>query len=162
AGPDASLAAAQGSLGGQQAATPQPSQATSPRVPSKPAASIQAGRATAGREAEIRSRGSAPQARVASYRERTKTAAPVRVTEYWIQAASFTSRDRADELKRELARKGIASLITVKDMAGTSWYRVRVGPYSIKAEAESWLAKVQSVPNCGSANLWTDVALRSR
>ncbi|HUW41866.1 MAG TPA: SPOR domain-containing protein [Rectinemataceae bacterium] len=155
AGPEASLAAAQGSLGGQSQAAAQPS-AEAPR----PSASVRQGgeRVAAARVATARG-GSAQEA---SYRERAKAAAPRRVTEYWIQAASFTSRDRADGLKHELANKGIASLITVKNLAGTSWYRVRVGPYSIKAEAESWLGKVQSIPNCGSANLWTDVALRSR
>jgi cell division septation protein DedD len=162
---DNSLAAAQGSLGG-------PTQANSAAAgasirqsgavirqsasPAKPSAS-ETRRSVATAKPALKT--------AASYRERTKPepAAPkVRTTEYWIQAASFTSRDRADSLKHALANKGIASLITVKDIAGSSWYRVRVGPYSIKAEAESWLSKVQSIEDCASASLWTDVALRGR
>lgn len=75
----------------------------------------------------------------------------VRVDEYWIQAASFSSRGRADELKDALAAKGIASLISVKDIDGKSWYRVRIGPYSAKTEADGWLAKLKELPGCSEA-----------
>jgi DedD protein len=71
--------------------------------------------------------------------------------DYWIQAASFTSRGRADDLKQGLSDKGIASLISVKDIVGKSWYRVRVGPYSTKAEAEGWLGRLKSLPQCAEA-----------
>ena len=93
----------------------------------------------------------------------TKSPPPVKKTkaeQYWIQAGSFTSRSRADDLKTALAAKGIASLITVKDIAGTSWYRVRVGPYGIKAQAQDWLTKVKTIPDCGTASLWSEVVLR--
>ncbi|MBL8968699.1 MAG: SPOR domain-containing protein, partial [Spirochaetaceae bacterium] len=90
-----------------------------------------------------------------------KTAAPAPkkpVEEFWIQAASFTSRGRADELKDSLGGKGLAALITVKDISGKSWYRVRVGPYSTKKEAEGWLARVKAVPGCEEAGVWTSTA----
>lgn len=82
----------------------------------------------------------------------TKT---VRVDEYWIQAASFTSRARADELKESLGQRGLAALITVKDISGKSWYRVRVGPYAKKSEAEGWLGRIKAVPGCEEAGIWT-------
>jgi DedD protein len=71
--------------------------------------------------------------------------------DYWIQAASFTSRGRADDLKNMLAEKGIATHITVKDIVGKSWYRVRVGPYISKAEAEGWLERLKVLPQCAEA-----------
>jgi len=74
-----------------------------------------------------------------------------RAAEYWIQAASFTSRGRADDLKDNLAEKGIGSHISVKDIVGKSWYRVRVGPYSTKAEAEGWLGRLKALPSCTEA-----------
>lgn len=88
-----------------------------------------------------------------------KTAAPakaqapkkVKAEEYWIQAASFSSRSRADELKDALAAKGIASLISVKDIDGKSWYRVRIGPYASKPEAEGWLTRLKALPGCSEA-----------
>ncbi len=74
-----------------------------------------------------------------------------RVDEFWIQAASFTSRGRADELKQGLAEKGIAALISVKDISGKSYYRVRVGPYPAKPEADGWLGRLKDIPGCGEA-----------
>jgi cell division protein FtsN len=73
------------------------------------------------------------------------------VAQYWIQAASFSSRGHADDLKESLAEKGIAALITVKDKSGQSWYRVRVGPYSVEAEANGWLAKLKGISGCSGA-----------
>jgi DedD protein len=71
--------------------------------------------------------------------------------DYWIQAAAFTSRGRADDLKQGLSDKGIASFISVKDIVGKSWYRVRVGPYATKAEAEGWLGRLKALPQCAEA-----------
>lgn len=77
--------------------------------------------------------------------------APVTVTEYWIQAAAFTSRTRADELQHELSARGLTALITVKDLDGVTWYRVRIGPYRSEAEAKTWLEKVRTMAGCAEA-----------
>ena len=77
--------------------------------------------------------------------------AATKVDEYWIQAASFTSRGRADELKQALAEKGVAALISVKDISGKSWYRVRIGPYPTKVEADGWLGRLKGIPGCAEA-----------
>ena len=82
---------------------------------------------------------------------RVTPAKAAKVDEYWIQAASFTSRGRADDLKQGLADRGIAALISVKDISGKSWYRVRVGPYSAKAEAEGWMGRLKDLPGCADA-----------
>jgi len=74
-----------------------------------------------------------------------------RTDEFWIQAASFTSRGRADDLKQALADRGIAALISVKGISSKSWYRVRVGPYSAKAEADGWLGRLKDLPGCAEA-----------
>jgi len=84
-----------------------------------------------------------------------------KVGEYWIQAASFTSRGRADELKQGLADKGVAVLISVKDIAGKSWYRVRIGPYSVKADADGWLARLKDVPGCSEAYVSKTIATKA-
>jgi DedD protein len=87
-----------------------------------------------------------------------KPLAKVVTDQYWIQAASFTSRTKADELKENLARKGVAALITVKDLEGKRWYRVRVGPYGTQAEAEGWLTRLKSMPGCAGAGIWKSTA----
>jgi cell division protein FtsN len=75
----------------------------------------------------------------------------VRADEYWIQAGSFASRGRADELKQSLAEKGMAALITIKDASGKSLYRVRIGPYASEPEADDWLAKIKGLDGCSAA-----------
>ncbi len=77
--------------------------------------------------------------------------APKATTEYWIQAGSFTGRSRAEDLQRELAAKGLSSVITVKEIDGTTWFPVRVGPYTAKSEADGWLARVKALPGCDEA-----------
>jgi DedD protein len=67
----------------------------------------------------------------------------VGVTEYWIQTGSYTSRSRADLIKKELDELGLNGRILSKDINGTQYYRVRVGPYEDKAEADKFLAWVK-------------------
>lgn len=86
--------------------------------------------------------------------------ATVKVDEYWIQAASFTGRGKADELKQGLAEKGVAALISVKDIAGKSWYRIRIGPYSVKADADGWLGRLKDIPGCSEAYVSKIVATK--
>jgi DedD protein len=84
-------------------------------------------------------------------------AATKAVDEYWIQAASFTSRGKADDLKDSLAKQGMASIITVKDIDGKSWYRVRIGPYATPAEAKGWLDRIKTLAGCEEAAVWKSV-----
>jgi DedD protein len=90
-----------------------------------------------------------------------KTARPKSVSEYWIQAAAFTSRSRADDLQRDLAGKGLSTLITMKDIDGATWYRVRVGPYTSETEAKGWLEKIRVISGCGEAYVSKQTVLRS-
>jgi DedD protein len=80
------------------------------------------------------------------------------VDQFWIQAASFTGRTKADELKEDLARRGVAAIVTVKDLEGKRWYRVRVGPYGTQAEAEGWLSRLKAMPGCAEAGIWKSTA----
>ncbi len=77
------------------------------------------------------------------------TAAPVprkvNVLEYWIQAGSYSSRSRAESSGKLLAEKGLANLITIKTVDGKDFYRVRMGPYTSKAEAEKFLSWVKDI-----------------
>ena len=69
----------------------------------------------------------------------------VRVTEYWIQAGSFSSASRADEVTRSLEEKGLAARTSTRDLDGKTRFRVRIGPYSSRDEAEKFLAWVQEL-----------------
>ncbi len=69
----------------------------------------------------------------------------VRITEYWIQAGSYTSSSRAEEITRMLEEQGLACTITTRALSGKTYYRVRIGPYQNKAEAEKFLEWVKAV-----------------
>jgi DedD protein len=44
-----------------------------------------------------------------------------------------------------LGQKGITGRIQVSDVGGQAYYRVRVGPYTSRAEAEKFLAWIKGV-----------------
>jgi len=65
--------------------------------------------------------------------------------EFWVQTGSFSDKGRADVAKETLSSKGIASLVETKDVSGKTYYRVRVGPYTSKNEADYWLSLVKTI-----------------
>jgi len=69
----------------------------------------------------------------------------VSVTEYWIQAGSYTSPSRAQEIASVLEERGLVSKITTRILSGKTYYRVRIGPYMSKEEAEKFLEWVKAV-----------------
>jgi cell division protein FtsN len=51
-------------------------------------------------------------------------------TNYILQAGSYTNMQDADELKAKLALMGIESKIQKAKVESTTWFRVKIGPYS--------------------------------
>lgn len=74
-----------------------------------------------------------------------KVVKPVNYTEFWIQTGSFKSVNSAENAKQTLVGKGFTPTIQTKAVSGTNYYRVRIGPYSSKAEAEKFLHWVKGV-----------------
>lgn len=73
------------------------------------------------------------------------------VNEYWIQAASFKSRGKAEDLRSSIAESGLGSVIATKEVDGQTYYRVRIGPYQSQAEARGWLERIRKLEGCGEA-----------
>ncbi|MDE7290443.1 MAG: SPOR domain-containing protein [Treponemataceae bacterium] len=91
---------------------------------------------------------SAPNSAASAKSAQKKTvSAPVPLaTKYWVQAASFTNKKSADSARTELDEKKIpAEVFTYKDKKDTLFYRVRVGPYTTKSEAEYWKGRIGSM-----------------
>ena len=65
--------------------------------------------------------------------------------EFWVQVGSFASRSRADALGQRLSDQGIVSRVTTRTAGADVFFRVRVGPYASRVEAEKFLAWVQRV-----------------
>lgn len=63
--------------------------------------------------------------------------------QYWVQAASFTNKANAEAARAALAENKIDSeIFTYTDSNGKTYYRLRVGPYTTKTEAEYWRSRI--------------------
>lgn len=66
--------------------------------------------------------------------------------QYWVQAASFTKKVNAEEARDALAAEKIpGEVFTWKDANGVVYYRLRVGPYTTKSEADFWLSRIKEI-----------------
>ena len=70
---------------------------------------------------------------------------PKAIDEFWVQTGSFAAKARADAAKQTLGAKGISSLVETKELEGKTFYRVRVGPYASKNEADYWLSLINTI-----------------
>ena len=83
----------------------------------------------------------------------TKTEAPT--PKYWIQAGSYSSKKNAEEARSALSAEKIASeIFTYTDANGNLFYRVRIGPYTTKSEAEYWQSRVALIEKFSGAKTY--------
>lgn len=74
-----------------------------------------------------------------------------KITRYWVQAASFSSKQSADNARAVLDSNKIpADIFTYRDNSDRLFYRVRVGPYTTKSEAEYWRTKIVAISEFSS------------
>jgi cell division protein FtsN len=74
---------------------------------------------------------------------------------YWIQAGSYSSKKNAEEARNALSAEKIASeIFTYTDANGTLFYRVRIGPYTTKSEAEYWQSRVALIEKFSGAKTY--------
>ena len=65
------------------------------------------------------------------------------VDQYWVQVASVTNKNNAENARAALAANKIESeIFTHKADDGKLYYRLRVGPYTTKTEAEYWKGRI--------------------
>jgi cell division protein FtsN len=65
---------------------------------------------------------------------------------FWIQASSFSSKINAEDLKTALTKENFVSeIFTFTDNKNNLFYRVRIGPYTTKSEAEYWQGQLHKV-----------------
>lgn len=68
------------------------------------------------------------------------------IVQYWVQVSALTSRKSADEARNKLGENQInADVFTYTDNKKRLFYRVRVGPYTTKSEAEYWRTKISKI-----------------
>ncbi|MBO4858546.1 MAG: SPOR domain-containing protein [Treponema sp.] len=72
--------------------------------------------------------------------------APKTVTRFWVQVAAYTNKKTAENAREILSENKITSdIFTYQDNKNRLFYRVRVGPYTTKSEAEYWQAKISKI-----------------
>lgn len=81
----------------------------------------------------------------------TKKAEPQTTTEYWIQTGSFAGKINAEKARDSLTARYLKAEIFTKDVNSTTTYRVRVGPYTSKSEAEYWLGTIKEIGDFSSS-----------
>lgn len=85
---------------------------------------------------------------------KTATSTPV-THKFWIQAGSYSSKKNAEEARAALSAEKIASeIFTYTDTNGTLYYRVRVGPYTTKSEAEYWQSRIALIDKFSSSKTY--------
>lgn len=78
-------------------------------------------------------------------KEKTKTVEKVvsTKTQFWVQVGSYSNKKTAESARSSLDDNKISSdIFTYEDSKGKLFYRVRVGPYTTKSEAEYWRSKI--------------------
>ena len=91
-----------------------------------------------------------------------KPAAPAEAgkkTGYWVQTGSYVKKSSADTAKDFLNTKGIASIVTNTNVDGRIFYRVRVGPYVSKNEADYWLSLIKTINGMENSQIWKNGTL---
>jgi cell division protein FtsN len=81
----------------------------------------------------------------------TKTAH--RTVDYWIQTGSYKSQTKAEELAALLSGKGLSARLFSYASRNGNYYRVRIGPYGNKGEAEKFLTIVKQIQGLESSYL---------
>ncbi|MDR2095976.1 MAG: SPOR domain-containing protein [Treponema sp.] len=64
---------------------------------------------------------------------------------FWVQAGSFTHQSKAEDLSKFLDSKGMKSIIVSTQVQGVPYFRVRIGPYISKDEADYWLPNIKGL-----------------
>lgn len=94
----------------------------------------------------------------ASTKSAASTTTEKPVTRYWVQVASYTNKKTAENSRAILSDSKINSdIYTYQDENGKLYYRVRVGPYTTKSEAEYWMAKIAQISDFSKAGSYVTV-----
>jgi cell division protein FtsN len=63
---------------------------------------------------------------------------------FFAQAGAFTRSDDAEAQRAKLALMGMDAKVTEREQAGRTVYRVRVGPFEARAQADAAIEKLQA------------------
>ena len=74
-------------------------------------------------------------------------------TQYWVQVAAYSNKKGAEGARSILdANKIPSDIFTYRDNKDKLYYRVRVGPYTTKSEAEYWRTRIIKISDIDNAS----------
>jgi cell division septation protein DedD len=145
-----------GTTGGEPPATDSGGSEVTP-----PAVADAASAAPAATPSAVKPAAAAPAATKPAAAPAAKPAATASGPQYWIQTGSYRSQTRAEELSQMLAAKGLAGRVFSFAQADATYFRVRIGPYANKQEAEKFLAIVRKIQGLEASYISQVSAARS-
>jgi cell division septation protein DedD len=84
-----------------------------------------------------------------------------RSLDYWIQTGSYKSQGKAEELATLIEGKGLNGRVFSYAAKGGVYFRVRIGPYGNKGEAEKFLSIVKQIQGLESSYISQAKAARN-
>ncbi len=138
-----------------QPATPAPAPKATPAPATKPATTTtpKATPAPATKPATTTTQQAAKPAQT----QTSKPAATTTATKssYWVQVGSYATTDAAEKIKKELSAKGYTSSIQSITANGKTYHRVKIGPYTSRADVDTLLPKIKALPGMGDSFITT-------
>ena len=120
-------------------------------VAKAPAASTTKTTSTASKSTSSSSAAKTTTAAKATTTAKTTTASTA-VTRFWVQVAAYSNKKTAENARSVLSDKKINSdIYTYEDNKSKLFYRVRVGPFTTKSEAEYWQSKIVEIADFAKA-----------
>jgi cell division septation protein DedD len=75
---------------------------------------------------------------------------------YWVQAISSPNRDTIEQAQRTLREHKLGTRILTKEIGGTTYFRLRLGPFAVREEAEKFLGWVTEIDGFADAMIFVD------
>ncbi len=75
---------------------------------------------------------------------------------YWVQVISSPNRDTVEQAQRVLREHQLGTRIVTRVVEGTLFYRLRLGPFAVRAEAEKFLGWVRQIEGYADSMIFVD------
>ena len=100
-----------------------------------------------------------PAKTTAASTKKTETKAQA-ITRFWVQVAAYSNKKTAENARSVLSEKKINSdIYTYEDNKSKLFYRVRVGPFTTKSEAEYWQSKITEISDFAKAGSYVTITV---
>lgn len=75
---------------------------------------------------------------------------------YWVQVISSPNRDTVEQARLTMDERQLGTRILTKEIGGTTFYRLRLGPFPLRTEAEKFLGWVTAIDGFADALIFVD------